>query len=90
MERMEQRLLTPQEAALRLRVSHDTISRMIERGELPAIRLSQRIVRIPVPAVQRLEAGESVVRRRVVRRRVAHGVEFGAGEAKPAPEAVAR
>ncbi len=87
---MEQRLLTPQEAALRLRVSHDTILRMIDRDELPAIRFSQRIVRIPVPAVERLESGRQVDRRTVVRRRVAQGVEFGAAEAKPTREAVAR
>ncbi|CAN5787385.1 hypothetical protein BH24CHL6_BH24CHL6_08230 [soil metagenome] len=87
---MEQRLLTPKEAADRLRVSHDTISRMIKRGELPAIRLSQRIVRIPVPAVERLESGASAARRSVVRRRVAQGVEFGADEVEPAGEAVAR
>lgn len=85
---MEQRLLTPKEAADRLRVSHDTITRMIDRGELPAIRLSQRIVRIPVPAVLRLESGASAVRRSVVRRRVAQGVEFGAAEVEPAGEAV--
>ncbi len=90
MERVEQRLLTPQEAALRLRVSHDTILRMIDRDELPAIRFSQRIVRIPVPAVERLESGRQVDRRTVVRRRVAQGVEFSAAEAKPTREAVAR
>ncbi|MBA4170989.1 MAG: hypothetical protein H0X68_11365 [Chloroflexi bacterium] len=73
-----------------MRVSHDTITRMINRGELPAIRLSQRIVRIPVPAVVRLESGVSVARRSVVRRRVAQGVEFAADEVEPAREAVAR
>ncbi len=86
---MEQRFLTPKEAADRLRVSHDTISRMINRGELPAIRLSHRIVRIPVTAVARLESGASVGRRSVVRRRVTKGVEFGAGEVEAAPEAIA-
>jgi len=77
------------EAAARLRVSHDTITRMIDRGELPAIRLSHRIVRIPAPAVVRLESGAPVVRRSVVRRRVTKGVEFGAGESEPARKAVA-
>jgi excisionase family DNA binding protein len=86
---MEQRLLTPKEVADRLRVSHDTVSRMIKRGELPAIRLSQRIVRIPVPAVERLESGATAARRSVVRRRVAKGVEFGAAELEPGRETVA-
>jgi excisionase family DNA binding protein len=87
---VEQRLLTPQEAALRLRVSHDTILRMIDRDELPAVRFSQRIIRIPVPAVERLESGRQVDRRAVVRRRVAQGVEFGAAEVKSTGKAVAR
>jgi excisionase family DNA binding protein len=87
---VEQRLLTPKEAADRLRVSHDTITRMINSGELPAIRLSQRIARIPVAAVVRLESGVPATRRAVVRRRVAKGVEFGAAEVEPAHEAAAR
>jgi excisionase family DNA binding protein len=76
---MEPRWYTPREAAERLRVSHDTITRMIGRGELPAIRLSARIVRIPAPALHRLESGP-VVRRRTVRRRVSEGLDFGVGE----------
>jgi excisionase family DNA binding protein len=84
------RLLTTREAAERLRVSHDTITRMIKRGELPAIRISQRIVRIPVPALVRLESGTPTLRRSVVRRRVTQGVQFGAGEGEPTLANVAR
>lgn len=87
---VEPRFLTPREAADRLRVSHDTITRMIDRGELPAIRLSRRIVRIPAPAVARLESDSPVVRRSVVRRRVTKGVDFGAGEVESVHETVAR
>ena len=86
---MEPRWYTPKEAAERLRVSHDTITRMIARDELPAIRLSERILRIPAPALHRLEAGTPIVRRRSVRRRVRTGVEFGAGETPAARETVA-
>ena len=75
-----QRYFRVKEAAERLRVSHDTISRLISSGELPAIRVSQRLYRIPTPALERYEAGVPVVRRRVIRRRVAEGVEFGAVE----------
>ena len=76
----ERRWYTIKEAAERLRVSHDTIARMVARDELPAIRVSERIVRIPAPALHRYEAGVTVTPRRVVRRRVGEGVAFGAGE----------
>jgi excisionase family DNA binding protein len=72
------------EAAGLLGVSHDTISRLVDRGELPAIRLSERVVRIPRPAFDAYVAGRRPVARRVVRRQVATGVPFGAGE--PAAE----
>jgi excisionase family DNA binding protein len=86
----EPRWYTVKEVAERLRVSHDTVARMVERGELPAIRVSARLVRIPAPALHRIERGEAVVRRRVVRRRVARAVELGEGEAIPGPEATIR
>ena len=86
----EPRWYTIKEVAERLRVSHDTVARMIEREELPAIRVSARLVRIPAPAVHRFESGEPVVRRGVVRRHVERGVEFGAGEPIPALDATAR
>ncbi len=68
------------EAAAVLEVSHDTVSRLIERGDLPAIRVSERIVRIPVPALDFYASGRKVAPRRVVRRRVAEGVTLGAEE----------
>lgn len=77
---MATRYLTIKEAAARLNVSHDTVGRLIDRAELPAIRISERIVRIPVPAFERYERGVPVATKRVVRRRVATGVAFGAGE----------
>ena len=77
----EPRWYTIKEVADRLRVSHDTVARMVAREELPAIRVSDRIVRIPAPALHRFETGVPVAQRRVVRRRVREGVGFGAGEA---------
>lgn len=77
---MSQRWYTIKEAADRLGVSHDTVSRLVERGELPAIRVSKRIVRIPVPAFDVYASGRKPTIRRVVRRRVDEGVPFGAGE----------
>lgn len=77
---MAERYCTVREAAERLRVSHDTVSRLIARGELPAIRVSARLYRIPTPALERYESGMPVPRRRVVRRHVVAGISFGAGE----------
>ena len=67
---MEQRWYSIKEAAERLGVSHDTVSRLVERGELPAIRVSKRIVRIPVPAFEFYASGRAATHRRVVRREV--------------------
>lgn len=86
----EPRWYTIKEVADRLRVSHDTVARLIERDELPAIRVSARLVRIPAPALHRFERGEAVVRRGVVRRRVSQAVRIGAGEQLPSSEASTR
>lgn len=77
---MTERWYSIKEVAERLRVSHDTVSRLVDRGELPAIRVSERIVRIPVPAFELYASGRQVTRRQVVRRRVPEGIEFGAAE----------
>ena len=84
---MPGRYFTIKEAAERLAISHDTVSRLIARGELPAIRVSQRLYRIPAPALERYESGAPIAVRRVVRKRVVQGVRFGAGEKEPEIEA---
>lgn len=81
---MAARFLTPAEAAEELRVSPDTILRLISSGELAALRVSPRIIRIPVPAFEAFRAGRKPVLRRVVRRRVATEPEIG--EAVPASD----
>lgn len=86
----EPRWYTIKEVAERLRVSHDTVARMIAREELPAIRVSDRLVRIPAPALHRFETGTLIVRRGVVRRCVRVGIEPGVGEGIPSPEAATR
>lgn len=68
------------EAAEVLDVSHDTVSRLIERGDLPAVRVSERIIRIPVPALDVYASGRKASPRRVVRRHVTEGVTLGAEE----------
>lgn len=89
-EMTEQRWYSIKDVAERLGISHDTVARMIGRGEIPAIRVSDRIIRIPAPALLRLESGEQIERRRVVRRRVATGVKLGVGEDIPRPLEAAR
>jgi excisionase family DNA binding protein len=83
---MPGRYFTIKEAAERLAISHDTVSRLIERGELPAIRISERLYRIPTPALERYESGAPAIVRRVVQKQVAEGVQFGVGETEPEVE----
>lgn len=77
---MAQRWYSIKEAADRLGVSHDTVSRLVERGELPAIRVSKRIVRIPISAFEFYASGRTPTKRRVVRRAVAELPPIAPGE----------
>ncbi len=47
------RVYTPQEVADLLNVSSTTVMSRIHDGALPAVRVSDRIYRIPVPAYER-------------------------------------
>lgn len=47
-------LLTPRQVAERLAVSPRTVYLWIEQGRLPAVRLSERVTRVPVDAVDAL------------------------------------
>ncbi len=77
------RYLTPSEAATELRVSTDTVLRLISSGELPALRVSPRIIRIPVPAFVAFQAGRRSARRTVVRRTRPTEAPLGTGERIP-------
>ncbi len=74
------RYLTPTEVAGALRVSTDTVLRLVSSGELPAIRVSPRVIRIPTPAFEAFAAGRQPRRRRVVTRRSLSEIDLGAGE----------
>ncbi|MEO6349597.1 MAG: helix-turn-helix domain-containing protein [Candidatus Limnocylindrales bacterium] len=50
---------TPQEVALLLGVSSTTVMSRIHDGALPAVRVSDRIYRIPVPAYERFVSTEA-------------------------------
>ena len=54
---MERRYYTPREVADLLRVSPTTVMTMIHDGRLYAVHVSERIYRVPVGAVDRLQAG---------------------------------
>lgn len=82
---MTKRYLTPTEVAAELSVSPDTVLRMIKRGDLVAVKVSERLYRIPVPAFARYLRGP-VKRRDVVNREVEEFPDFGAGEELPAVE----
>jgi hypothetical protein len=53
-------LLTPKEVAARLRVSPRTVYLWLEEGRLPAVRLSERVTRIPSEAVDAFVADAMV------------------------------
>ena len=50
---MRKRFYTPAEVADLLNVSSTTVMNRIHSGALPAVRVSERIYRIPVPAFER-------------------------------------
>jgi len=85
---MTARYLTPAEAADELRVSTDTVLRLIESGELPALRVSARVIRIPRPAFEVFQSGRAPVRRRIVRRRGSTEPRLGAEERVSETQAV--
>jgi len=52
------RYYTPREVATRLRVSPTTVMRAIHEERLFAVRVSERVYRIPVGALARFERGD--------------------------------
>lgn len=77
---MDRRWYNIREASERLGVSYGAARRLVASGELPAIRVSKRIVRIPAPAIDVYASGRRPARRQVVIEVVDHGVAFGEGE----------
>jgi len=56
---------TPREAAEILSISDDAVLDLINRGDMPGIRLSPRITRIPIAAFDRWREGYRPRRRTV-------------------------
>ena len=84
--------LSPNDIASELAVSTSTVIRLIHEQRLPAIRVSERIYRIPVAAFEKYKAGalESPSPARVSAE-VKNRLRIGAGERLPeAAEPTAR
>lgn len=80
---MDKRYHTPQEVAGILGVSVDTVFRKIHAGEIPALRVSERIYRVPVVAFDLWRTGSVPKQRRVGIRQASKRVVIGAGESLP-------
>jgi excisionase family DNA binding protein len=62
---MDRLYYTPREVAEMLRISDDAVLDLIHRGEIPALRVSARIIRIPAAGFEAWREGRKPVRRRV-------------------------
>jgi excisionase family DNA binding protein len=80
---MDRLYYTPAEVAEILRISDDAVLDLIHRDELPALRVSPRITRIPVAGFDAWREGWKPRRRRVVIRDASESVALGEGETLP-------
>ena len=82
----DKQFLSPNDVASELSVSASTVLRLIHEQRLPAIRVSERIYRIPVAAIEKYKAGalESPSPARISPE-ISRRPRIGAGE--PLPEA---
>jgi excisionase family DNA binding protein len=81
---------TPKEVADILQISDDAVLDLVNRGALPALRISPRITRVPIAAFDRWREGYTPRRRRVAIRPVRRVVDVGGDEAIPEPRRMAR
>lgn len=81
--RMARLYHTPKEVAEILGISDDAVLDLINRGDLPSLRISPRITRIPIAAFDRWREGYRPKRRRVVIRRARRETAIGEGETLP-------
>lgn len=81
---------TPREVAELLAVSDDTVLDLVNRGSLPALRISPRVTRIPIAAFDLWREGFVPRRRRVSIQPARRKVSPGKGENLPAPRRMVR
>jgi len=82
------RSYTPQEVAQLLGVSPTTVMTRIRDGALPAVRVSDRIYRIPVPAFERFVSTQPRRTFEIAFRRVNRVKKLGEPIASPADDLI--
>jgi len=81
---------TPKEVAELLDISDDAVLDLVNRGAIPALRVSPRITRIPIAAFDLWREGFLPRRRHVTIGPARRPVVVGEGEHVPAPRRLAR
>lgn len=81
---------TPREVAEILEISDDAVLDLVNRGALPALRVSPRITRVPIAAFDLWREGFVPRRRRVTIAPARRRVVIGEDEHLPAPRRMAR
>jgi excisionase family DNA binding protein len=81
---------TPKEVAEILGISDDAVLDLVNRGAMPALRVSPRITRIPIAAFDLWREGFKPRRRHVTIGPARRHVVVGEGEHLPAPRRLAR
>ena len=81
---------TPKEVAEILGISDDAVLDLIRRGDLPGLRISPRITRIPIAAFDRWREGYRPRRRTGVVQEARTAPSIGEGEFLPEPHALNR
>lgn len=76
---------TPREVAEILDISDDSVLEMVKRGDMPGLRVSPRITRIPIAAFDLWREGYRPRRRTVSVGRARRRVDVGADESVPQP-----
>jgi excisionase family DNA binding protein len=79
----KRQFISPAEVAADLEISSATVMRLIHRDELPAIRVSERIYRIPVASYEMFKRGTLRTAMPAPLRRVKRQPQLGQGEALP-------
>jgi excisionase family DNA binding protein len=82
------RFYTPQEVANLLGVSSTTVMSRIHDGALPAVRVSDRIYRIPVPAFERFVSTRPAPEFEITYRRVSRVKKLGEPIGTPADDLI--